>query len=69
MLKKSDNRIKFFGVFFVSNQNALFGAHLPVLLQVADLLPQLLQAGQSLRLSQLHPNQLLLKTSHVGVIW
>lgn len=45
------------------------GAHLPVLFQVSDLLPQLLQARQSLRLSQLHPYQLFLKTRHVGVIW
>lgn len=45
------------------------GAHLPVLFQVSDLLPQLFQAGQSFRLSQLHPNQLLLKTRHIGVIW
>lgn len=44
-------------------------AHLPVLFQVSDLLPQLFQAGQSFRLSQLHPNQLLLKTRHIGVIW
>lgn len=44
-------------------------AHLPVLFQVSDLLPQLFEAGQSLRLSQLHTYQLLLKTRHVGVIW
>ncbi len=44
------------------------GAHLPVLFQVSDLLSQLFQASQSLRLSQLHPYQLLLKTRHIGVI-
>lgn len=46
-----------------------FAADLPVVLQVADLLPQLLQAGQSLRFPQLHPDQLLLETGHVGVVW
>lgn len=49
--------------------NCHIGAHLPVILQVSDLLSQLFQASQSLRLSQLHPNQLLLKTGHIGVIW
>lgn len=47
---------------------AEFGADLPVVLQVVDLLPQLFQAGQGLCFSQLHPDQLLLKTGHVGVV-
>lgn len=47
---------------------AEFGADLPVVLQVADLLPQLFQAGQRLCFPQLHPDQLLLKTGHVGVV-
>lgn len=53
----------------MSKDNVLTCAYLPVLFQVSDLLPQLFEAGQSLRLSQLHPYQLLLKTRHVGVIW
>lgn len=43
-------------------------AHLPVLLQVSDLLPQLFESGHSLGLPQLHPDQLLLEPRHIGVI-
>lgn len=47
----------------------LTGAYLPVIFQISDLLPQLFEASQSLSLSQLRCNQLLLQTRHIGVIW
>lgn len=55
-------------LFLEKKSKAEFGADLPVVLQVADLLPQLFQAGQGLCFPQLHPDQLLLKTGHVGVV-
>lgn len=52
-----------------TDHSLLTGAYLPVIFQVSDLLPQLFEASQSLSLSQLGCNQLLLQTCHVGVIW
>lgn len=45
------------------------GAHLPVVLQISNLLSQLFQSSQRLRFSQLHPDQLFLQPRHIGVIW